>query len=206
MLHTLSYWILENASKSLHALQNQCSMEVFRKLFHALFKKSIQFFWNIQNFLLVYVITFTNKFFLKAKSNFIGSKKTVLWNIQKIQINQMYILIQFFQPERTWRVPFYVSAAQKYKNVYCKSFDAFLNRTCQLLNYHLPCRKRKSKPSLFTQPNESIYQLYWSNNVQIRGEHVLHVLERFKNLEFHSDSSQIFGTVVKIVLVSRRTF
>ena len=31
-----SYKILENASKMLHALPNECSMEVFRKLFDAL--------------------------------------------------------------------------------------------------------------------------------------------------------------------------
>ena len=57
--------ILENASKILHALQNDCSMEVLRKFFDAVCKKSMHFLCNIQKtFSQVFTITLkqTNSF------------------------------------------------------------------------------------------------------------------------------------------------
>ena len=47
----------EKACKILQALQNDCSMEVFRKFFDALCKKFMHFLCNIQIFLQISVIT-----------------------------------------------------------------------------------------------------------------------------------------------------
>ena len=62
------YEILVNASKILHALQNECSMEVFRKLFDALCEKTVHFLCNIQK--KVSAITFNKKYFFESQETF----------------------------------------------------------------------------------------------------------------------------------------
>ena len=60
------YEILENAFKILHALQNDCSMKVSRKLFNGLRKKYMNFLYNIAIIffgLQVFVCTFNKQFF-----------------------------------------------------------------------------------------------------------------------------------------------
>ena len=60
------YKILENACIILQALQYDCIMEVYRKFFDALCKKSSHFLCNKQKFLQVFVITMQN-FILQKK-------------------------------------------------------------------------------------------------------------------------------------------
>ena len=58
------YKILENVSKSLDALQYDCSMKVFRKVFDALCKKLCIFYATYRT-LLVFAINFCNNLFFK---------------------------------------------------------------------------------------------------------------------------------------------
>ena len=58
---------LENASKILHSLQNDCSMEVFRKLFHALF------------ILFATYETFRKFLWLNLAINFFENQETFWW-------------------------------------------------------------------------------------------------------------------------------
>ena len=68
------YKTLENASKILHALQNDYSMEVFRKLFDSLCKKSMNFLCSLQNFSQVFVLHLSKKN-LKVRRLFGGFKQ-----------------------------------------------------------------------------------------------------------------------------------
>ena len=58
------YKILENVSKTLDALQYDCSMEVFRKVFDALCKKLCIFYATYKT-LQVFAINFCNNLFFK---------------------------------------------------------------------------------------------------------------------------------------------
>ena len=76
------YKILENASKILQALQKDGSMEIYRKFFDALCKKSVHFLCNIENFAsFCYQHSETQKTYLKNSCVLIliGSPSSPVW-------------------------------------------------------------------------------------------------------------------------------
>ena len=85
---------LENVSKKIQDLQNDCRIQVFRKFLEAFCKKSMPFLENIHSFLQDEVISFSKQFFSKSGDLLVVFKNCFMKH--KADIVHMYITHQVF--------------------------------------------------------------------------------------------------------------